>query len=752
MNNQCLLRRQAVELGEKRTGDKTDMQTIKRDQPTTAVLDKATAVHALVIVAGTWGMTVGEAELNKALGQKSVLRESDFKQMAKVCRLKAKVTFPGQLAVNQLPVPSIAIMQNGTCCVIGQSNATHIMVYDFRQQEPRAEPLPQFMSRWSGRAVVLKRPFSFKEAGARFNLAWFIPVVLRYKRFLGEIVLASFCLQLFGLITPLFTQVIVDKVLLHKGVATLDVLALALLAAALFQAIMTLLRTYLSTHMSNKIDIILGARVFRHLLSLPLRYFELRRVGDTLARLSALQSVREFLTGSSPTVVLDTLFSIVFVLVMLHYSVSLTLLALAAIPLYLLQNVLATPVYRQRLEAVWSSGAESNAFLVEAVTGVQTIKALALEPQFNDRWESLMAKYVRTVFQSARFNMVLNGSGSVVQNMAGLVVLLFGGHKVMQGEMTVGELIAFQMLANQASQPLYRLTGLWQVFQQAFLSVERLGDILNTPPEQVWANQPAALPAVCGGIVLEDVVFRYQAAGKKVLDGVNLTIRPGMRLGIVGRSGSGKSTVAKLIQRLYLPESGRVCIGGTDVRQLDPTWLRRQIGVVLQESFLFTGSVRENIAWSCPGAPVEQVIAAAQRAGAHDFILELPEGYDTRVGERGAALSGGQRQRIAIARALITEPPVLIFDEATSALDYESERIITDNLAQIAAGRTLILIAHRFSTIRQCEAILVMEQGKAVEMGSHEELMGKQGMYYRLYRQQESGKQYENKKIDGKMV
>ena len=530
---------------------------------------------------------------------------------------------------------------------------------------------------------------------------------------------------------------IIDKVITHNGMSTLDILGLCLIIAAAFQAMMSIARTYLSAHTTNKIDMILGARLFRHVTSLPLRYFETRRVGDTLTRISALNSIREFLTNSSMTVFLDTFFSIVFFAVMFYYSWELTLIALIPLPLYLIQNIIVTPIYQKRLETVWASGAESNAFLVESITGVQTVKSLALEPQFNNRWEKILAKYVKDTFNNAKFNIWLSSSNSVIQSIMTFGILLFGGHMVMSGELTIGQLIAFQMLAGQASAPIFRLSGMWQTCQQTMLAVERLGDILNTAPEPLKISQDNYVDKINGKINFENVSFRYNAELGPVIDDVSFAVLPGMKVGIVGRSGSGKSTITKLVQRLYLPELGKVKIDDVDVMELDPTWLRKKIGVVLQENYLFNGSVRENIALSKPSATIDEVIAVAKMAGAHEFILELSEGYDTKIGERGTGLSGGQQQRIAIARALIANPAILIFDEATSALDYQSERIIMDNLDIIAKDRTMLMIAHRLTTVRNCDLILVIENGKIIEQGKHRELIEKKGTYYGMYVQQE---------------
>lgn len=714
------------------------MELAKQQSDIHGVEKLDTALISLMTAAKALGTSTNEKTIRAACGlEKRTLGTRDILRVAKYLKLKAKQHQPQPEELPKLSIPYIALMKDGVYVVVGRNNDKKVWIINPYRGRPEVISCEHFISEWSGEVVTIVRPFSLKDAGRHFNIAWFVPVLLRYKRFFGEILLASFFLQLFGLVTPLFTQVIIDKVLVNKGVATLDILAIVLAVCAVFQTSMTILRTYLSVHTTNRVDVIFGAKLFRHIAALPLKYFEQRRVGDTLVRVAAMNTIRDFLTGSAMMVVMDTFFSIVFLAVMLYYSASLTAIALLALPVYLLQNIIATPKYRERLDAVWAAGAESNAFLVEAVTGIHTVKSLAIEPQFNHRWEQLLAKYVRATFTSATFNIVISNSSNLIQGLSSFSILWFGGHMVMAGKMTVGQLIAFQMLSGQANAPLLRLVGMWQSFQLVGLSVERLGDILNTPPEQAHNTGQAGLPAVQGAVALEDVTFRYSIDGPVVLNGIHLNIKPGMRVGIVGRSGSGKSTLTKLVQRLYLPEAGRVLVDGIDIAKADPAWLRRQIGVVLQENYLFSGSVRDNIATARPSASMEEIITVAEVAGAHEFILELPEGYDTKVGERGTSLSGGQRQRIAIARALLFNPRILIFDEATSALDYQSERIIMQNLNQIAAGRTLLMIAHRLSTVRRCDTILVIDRGKVMEQGSHEELMAGKGLYYKLYIQQE---------------
>lgn len=692
-------------------------------------------LQCFLIVAGVLQVFISEAEVRQAV-EKGVQDTKTILRMARAFKVKANVIRPEPQELPDIPLPAIAVMKSGEWVVIGRNDDQKILVLQPGEDDPRPTPLDEFVAGWSGELLTFRRRFSWQHFLRQYNLNWFTGAILQYKVFLGEVVIASFFLQLFALITPLFTQVVVDKVIGNEGISTLNVLGTVFVLFALFQSGMGILRTYLLNHTTNKLDVILGTRLFRHLLSLPLPYFEHRQVGHTLMRISALTSIREFLTGSAITVLLDTVFSIVFFAVMFYYSWSLTLIALAALPVYLLQNVIATPVYKHRLDAVWAAEADNNGFMVEAVTGIQTVKALAIEPQFNRRWEELIASYVRATFRSATLNISVSNISGLVQRLSSLIILWVGGHMVMDGRLTLGQLIAFQMLAGQASNPVLELIGKWQSFQQAGLSMERMGDILNTRPEMVYAA-PGDRPPIEGRIRFDEVSFRYDPHGPLILDGIQLDIPAGKRVGIVGRSGSGKSTLTKLVQNFYVPERGRIVIDHTDLRTADPAWLRRQIGTVMQESYLFGGSIRDNIAMADPGADMEDVIKASQTAGAHEFILELPQGYDTMVGERGTALSGGQRQRIAIARALLTRPRIIIFDEATSALDYESERIITDNMNAICADRTALIIAHRLSTVKDCDRIIVMDHGKIVEQGSHAELIAQQGVYQKLVAQQE---------------
>jgi len=636
-----------------------------------------------------------------------------------------------------VPLPAMAKWTDGRYVVLAKVDRDRALIQDPVAGRPLVLSREQFESAWSGELLLFTKRANLRLHELKFDFTWFIPSIVKYRKFLGEVLVASFFLQLFALLTPLFIQVVIDKVLVHKGYTTLHVLAIGMIALAIFDALLGGLRTYLLSHTTNRIDVGLGAQLFRHILALPLAYFEARRVGDTVARVRELEQIRQFLTSHSVTVVLDVWFTAVFLVVMWLYSPMLTGVVMLSLPLYAVLSIAITPAIRARLHEKFNRGAENQSFLVEAISGIQTVKAMAVEPPLLRKWEEQLAGYVRASFRAMSLITVASQVATCIQKVTVVAVLWVGAYRVIEGDLSIGQLIAFNMLSAQVTGPMLRLVNLWQEFQQVGISVQRLGDVLNTQPEPSYNPNRTTLPQVAGQVALEEVIFRYRPDGAEVLRKVSLTVAPGKVVGIVGRSGSGKSTIAKLIQRLYVPERGRILVDGVDLAQVDPAWLRRQVGVVLQENFLFNQSVRDNIALTDPGLAMEQVMQAAKLAGAHEFILELPEGYDTLVGEHGCSLSGGQRQRIAIARALVANPRILIFDEATSALDYESEAIIQRNMAQICNGRTVFIIAHRLSTVRPAHCIYVIEKGEVVESGSHDELVRLKGFYARLCQQQD---------------
>ena len=691
----------------------------------------------LVLLLGFHQIGADPQQLRHALGQAGKADAGDLVRLARRLGAKAKLANLPISRLQDAPLPVIARGRGGDFFILAKV-ADGEALAQWPGQAPRTLSLTELSAAWAGEAVLVTTRSEIP-GGAKFDVTWFIPALVKYRGLLGEVLAASLTLQLFALATPLIFQVVINKVLVHRGLTTLDVLAIGLAAVILMETLLGGLRAALFTHTTSRVDVELGARLYRHLLALPMAYFESRRVGDTIARVRELDTIREFLTSSSVTLIIDLLFTVIFLVVMWFYSPWLMLIVLIAIALYALVAGLLTGPLRRRIEERFQRGAESQAFLVESVAGMQTLKASAVEPQMQSRWERLLAAYVGAGFRAARLN-IWGGQAIQLINKASTVLILYiGARLALGGKMTVGELVAFNMLAGRVAEPVLRLAGLWQQFQEARVGVARLGDVLNTPTEAQFSPSRAALPRIEGRVAFDDVTFRYKPGGREALRRVSLSVEPGEVLGIVGPSGSGKSTLTKLVQRLYVPESGRVLVDGVDLAQVDPAWLRRQVGVVLQENLLFNRSVRDNIALADPALPMEAVMAAATMAGAHEFILELPEGYDTVLEERGANLSGGQRQRIAIARALITNPRLLILDEATSALDAESEAILQKNMRQIVRGRTVMIIAHRLSAIRIADRIVTMENGAIVETGDHETLMAAGGRYAQLWRAQTHG-------------
>ena len=634
------------------------------------------------------------------------------------------------------PLPAIGQDTHGSYFILARFDAGKALIQDPRCNGPEELALSELERRWTGELILVASRASIAGDLAKFDFSWFIPAVVKYRKLLLEILLVSLVVQLFALVTPLFFQVVMDKVLVHRSFTTLDVIAVGLLVVVVFEVVLTALRSYVFAHTASRIDVELGARLFRHLLNLPLAYFHARRVGDSVARVSELENIRSFLTGNAITVVLDLCFSVVFLAVMLYYSVWLTLIVIVSLPCYVLLSIGFTPVLRARLNEKFNRGAENQAFLVETISGVETLKASAVEPQWTRNWDNQLAAYVKASFRTATVGTIANSGVTLIGKLVTVATIWLGARLVIDGQLTVGQLIAFNMLSGNVAGPVLRLAQLWTDFQQVGISMQRLGDILNTRSE-VHAQRPA-LPPAQGAIEFDRVEFRYRPGAQAALRGISLQVRAGETVGIVGRSGSGKSTLTKLVQRLYQPETGRVLVDGVDISTIDASSLRRQIGVVLQENVLFNRSIRDNIAINDPGSPLQQVMRVADLAGAHEFIAELPEGYDTMVGEHGATLSGGQRQRIAIARALLSNPRILIFDEATSALDYESERIIQRNMREICRGRTVLVIAHRLSAVKDANRIIVMERGDIVEEGAHADLIQRgQGRYAALYRMQQ---------------
>ena len=547
---------------------------------------------------------------------------------AKKLGLIAKRTRVDMARLPATPLPAIGLANDGRYFILARVETVDGQLRALIQHP--AMPRPEILSGealrelWFGDAFLFTSRASLAGELARFDFSWFIPAIVKYRRLLGEVLLVSLAIQIFALITPLFFQVVMDKVLVHRGFSTLDVIAIAFLVVVIFEVSLTGLRSYVFAHTSSRIDVELGARLFRHLLGLPIAYFQARRVGDSVARVRELENIRSFLTGNAITLVLDIAFSIVFIAVMLFYSGVLTLIVVLSIPCYVIISVVVTPILRARLDEKFARGAENQAFLVETVSGVDTVKSMAVEPHWTRKWDKQLAAYVAAGFRTASLGILANSGVSLVGKLVTVATMWFGARLVIGGDLSVGQLVAFNMLAGQVSGPIMRLAQMWTDFQQVGVSMQRLGDILNTRGE--ISGQKATLPELEGKIEFSEVYFRYRPDGQDVLRNISIVIRPGEIIGVVGRSGSGKSTLTRLVQRMYIPDRGRVLIDDIDLSVTDPSSLRRQVGVVLQENVLFNGSIRENIALVSPGAPIDQVIRTAKLSGAHEFISEFPTG------------------------------------------------------------------------------------------------------------------------------
>ena len=586
------------------------------------------------------------------------------------------------------------------------------------------------------RAVTItRRPNS---ATKRFDISYFFPYLQRYRRSLVLVFVASFFIQIFSLAQPLIIQQIIDKVIGQQNFNTLYFLGVLLIGCSIISNILNLIRTFLFTDTTNRIDIATSGNILTHLFKLPLGYFDRRPVGEISTRLAELGSIRGFLTGTALTLILDVIFGVVYLFVLITYSGLLTAVSLSVVPLYLAMVFIVAPLIKRQLRVAAEANAAASALMVESLTGIQTVKAQHAETTLRWRWQQRYARFISSNFRTALIGATSGSIGSFFNEIGGLAVLWVGAYLVLEGQLTIGQLIAFRIISGNVVGPIIRLAGTWQTIQALQISVERLADVVDAPTEQPEDSQPIALPPIKGKVEFEDVSFRFNTHAPPVVKSVSFCIEPGKFIGIVGQSGSGKSTIMKLLPRLYNVEDGVIRIDDYDIQKVDLDSLRQQIGIVPQDSMLFDGSVRDNIAMNAPDATDEEVIHAARVACAHAFIMDLPQGYGSSVGERGAALSGGQRQRIAIARAILSRPRMLILDEATSALDYLTERTVCENLRRELSGDTVFFITHRLATIRSADSIMLMENGLLQEVGTHQQLLARKGLYYALYRQQDA--------------
>ena len=643
-----------------------------------------------------------------------------------------------------IPATSLTRLE-GPCLVTWQDSLA--IIYELSEQElviavpeigvRRYKP-EDFIETWGEEGEVLLLKKTKDTPQQRFGLNWFYPALQKYKRVLIEVFVASFFVQLFQLANPLMIQVIIDKVISQNSPDTLWWLVGFLVTINVFEALLTTLRTYLFVDTTNRIDLSLGSEIIDHLLRLPLRYFERRPVGEISTRVNELEKIRQFLTGTALTVVLDCVFSVLYVLVMLAYSPLLTAVSLAIIPVFIGLTLIFSPTIRRQLRTKAERNAETQSYLVEVLTGIQTVKAQNIELRSRWKWQERYARYISTGFKTVITSTLAKSASDFLNKLSRVIIIGMGAYLVLEGKLTLGQLIAFRIIAGYVTSPVMRLATLWQNFQETALSLERLADIVDHPEEGEQDRNNIPMPAIRGRVKYDNLSFRFKTSGPLQLKNVTTEFDPGTFVAIVGESGAGKSTMTKLLSRLYEPEGGRILVDGYDINRVELYSLRRQIGVVPQETLLFEGTILDNIALTNPDATTEEIIAAAQIAAAHDFIMTLPNGYNTRVGERGSALSGGQRQRIAIARTILQAPAMMVLDEATSALDFATEQEVSRNLKEALKGRTVFFITHRLGTIKNADTIVMMDSGSIVERGTHEELMALKGRYCYLYQQQES--------------
>ncbi|MEM9579147.1 MAG: peptidase domain-containing ABC transporter [Pseudomonadota bacterium] len=680
-----------------------------------------------------YGLTATGLKGNKLL---QIIRQNDCSARQIRTSFKKLPDLSGTL-------PALVPLQDNGCVILlgtepdeEADGAMRAVVYDPNASGGGIITVSQseFEAKWLGKLILVKRRHKMMDEDRPFDLLWFLPELWREKTAFRDVLIAATMLVLVSLATPIFFQLVVDKVLVHQSVSTLMVLTGGVAVAILFESTFTFVRQYILLYATQKIDVRITMRAFTHLLKLPIDFFEQQSAGVLTKHMQQLDVIREFLTGRLLVSAIDVLSLIVFLPALIFYSGKLTLLVLGFGGLTALFIFCMLGPFRNRLQKLYAAEGERQSLLVETIHGMQTVKALSLEPQRRNYWETTAVNAVETSVNVGKMSAALQFVIQILQKLMLVAIIALGAFDVFSGAMTVGSLIAFQMLAGRVAEPLIQLVGLLHEYQETSLSVRMLGNIMNHPREAQAAG--GAQVEISGEIEFDNVTFSYPRSPQPSLNGLNFKVEAGKMIGLVGRSGSGKTTVTKLLQGMHQPQSGSIRIDGIDSRELDIAHLRRNIGVVLQESFLFRGTIRDNICISAPTATDEQIFNAARLAGADEFIQRQVKGYDTELDEGAPNLSGGQKQRLSIARALLTDPKILILDEATSALDPESETILQDNLEMIREGRTVVVVSHRLSSMVKCDDILVLDQGKTAGLGPHTSLLETCPIYWGLWTRQ----------------